>query len=341
MLALASSRGWAVLHAAAQRDPDRSGSSRSSSPARRSSASLQCSASSSCSSGGWHIASALWLRRETTSWWLQALVGVIELGIRGSGRGIVERQRCAARRVHGGDGAAARRHADPVRLPSPRAWRGSQRGIAGGDAEYAASRTVLSDSSTPPAERRASALVYHGVSVRALIGTRKGLFVLHGDDARREWHLAGGPLLEGLGRLSCHGRRAERHSSTRRPTTSSTAPPSSVRLIVGRRGSGRSRSRLPEGSDQLFTNAWACRAGPAGGAGDSLPRGRSRRPLPLRRRRRDLGCGTGAAQHLTRDRWLAGAGGSCCHSIQLDPNDSRADVRRHHRGWDLPHGRRR
>ena len=41
---------------------------------------------------------------------------------------------------------------------------------------------------------------YRGVAigVLALVGTRKGLFLLHGDDDRRQWR-AEGPLLAGWG----------------------------------------------------------------------------------------------------------------------------------------------
>ena len=45
------------------------------------------------------------------------------------------------------------------------------------------------------------------IGVLALVGTRKGLFLLRGDDDRRSWRLAG-PLLDGWGGLPRNGRCA-------------------------------------------------------------------------------------------------------------------------------------
>src|SRR4051794_14407439 len=81
MLALASSRGWAVLHAVLAAILIVVGVVAFFQPGAAFVGLASVFSFFFLFVGGWDIASALWLRRETSSWWLQALVGVIELGI--------------------------------------------------------------------------------------------------------------------------------------------------------------------------------------------------------------------------------------------------------------------
>jgi photosystem II stability/assembly factor-like uncharacterized protein len=158
------------------------------------------------------------------------------------------------------------------------------------------------------------------VSVRALVGTRKGLFVFHGDDARREWHLAGGPLLEGWGIY--HATVDARNGTVYAAANHLVYGPTVQRSADGGETWQRSQQiRLPEGSDQLFTKAWHVEPGRPEEPGTLYLGGD-----PAVLFRSDDGGETwvanrGLLEHPTRDRWLAGAGGICCHSIQLDPND--------------------
>jgi uncharacterized membrane protein HdeD (DUF308 family) len=81
MLALASSRGWAVLHAALGAVLIVIGIVAFFRPGATFVGLAAVFGFFFLFVGAWDIASALWLRRETSSWWLHALVGVIELGI--------------------------------------------------------------------------------------------------------------------------------------------------------------------------------------------------------------------------------------------------------------------
>jgi BNR/Asp-box repeat len=81
------------------------------------------------------------------------------------------------------------------------------------------------------------------------------------------------------------------------------------------------KMRLPEGSKATLNATWHIEPGPAddpdtlylGGDPAVLFRsdnaGETWKPNP------------GILEHRTRDRWFPGAGGLCCHSIQLDPRD--------------------
>jgi uncharacterized membrane protein HdeD (DUF308 family) len=81
MLASASSRGWAVLHVALSAILIVVGIVAFFQPGATFVGLAAVFGFFFLFVGGWDVASALWLRRETSSWWLQALVGVIELGV--------------------------------------------------------------------------------------------------------------------------------------------------------------------------------------------------------------------------------------------------------------------
>ena len=75
-----------------------------------------------------------------------------------------------------------------------------------------------------------------------LVGTRKGLFVLKGDEARRDWELEG-PYLAGWDVF--HAMKHDGSISTPPRTTASTARPSSAPTTAARRGSGARASACP------------------------------------------------------------------------------------------------
>ena len=115
-----------------------------------------------------------------------------------------------------------------------------------------------------------------------LVGTRKGLFVLRGDDARRDWALEG-PYLSGWDVF--HAMKddgsifAEDHELTLEKTWHVEPGPNGTLWLGGAPG-------------VLFSSA---------------DRGQSWEPL------------TSLIDHPTRERWNPGAGGMCTHSIQFDP----------------------
>jgi photosystem II stability/assembly factor-like uncharacterized protein len=154
------------------------------------------------------------------------------------------------------------------------------------------------------------------VTVTLLVGTRKGLFQLHSDD-RRSWTLEG-PSLEGWDIL--HALVDPRDGTLY--AAANTFPYGGT--VQRSRDMGETWERaeeigLPEETGLKLEKTWHVRPG--------------REPGELW-----LGAAPGAllrsadggatfetvmslTQHETRDRWQPGAGGMCCHSIQLDPGD--------------------
>jgi hypothetical protein len=83
------------------------------------------------------------------------------------------------------------------------------------------------------------------IGILALVGTRKGLFLLRGDDERCDWQ-SEGPLLEGWGVY--HAMLDARDGTVYAAATmSSTVRPSSARRTAGGPGGGRRRSSCPKG----------------------------------------------------------------------------------------------
>ena len=105
---------------------------------------------------------------------------------------------------------------------------------------------------------------------------------------------------------------------------------------VGARGGHRAaRGVRPEAREDVARAAGAR-------AGRALARGGARaRCLRSTDGGKTFASVASLTQHETRDRWEPGAGGMCCHSIQLDADDPRPDVRRDLRRGIVPHGRRR
>jgi photosystem II stability/assembly factor-like uncharacterized protein len=157
------------------------------------------------------------------------------------------------------------------------------------------------------------------MSVLVLLGTRKGLFLAESDDARREWALDG-PFLSGWSVF--HAVLDERdgtiHAATNNEVYGATVHRSTDR---GRTWKRSEQLGLPEESDLTLQKTWHVEPGRDGEDG-RLWLGAAPGVLF----RTDDGGETwqvveSILRHETRDRWFPGAGGMCCHSVQLDPDD--------------------
>jgi hypothetical protein len=155
--------------------------------------------------------------------------------------------------------------------------------------------------------------------VLVLVGTRKGLFLLRGDGDRRRFDVDG-PYLTGWEIF--HASRDPRDGTVYAATNSPVYGASVHRSTdVGQTWERAEQLGLPEDSDLKLEKAWHVEPGRAdepgrlwlGGAPGVLFRsddgGRSWEPV------------RGVLEHPTRERWNPGAGGLCCHSIQLDHSD--------------------
>jgi photosystem II stability/assembly factor-like uncharacterized protein len=157
------------------------------------------------------------------------------------------------------------------------------------------------------------------MSVLVLLGTRKGLFLLEGDDARREWELQG-PFLTGWSVFHAvlDTRDGTIHAATNNEVYGATVHRSADRGATWTRSEDLG---LPEDSGLTLEKTWHVEPGRDGedgrlwlGAAPGVlfrtdDGGESWDPVE------------GILRHETRDRWFPGAGGMCCHSIQLDPED--------------------
>jgi photosystem II stability/assembly factor-like uncharacterized protein len=156
------------------------------------------------------------------------------------------------------------------------------------------------------------------MGVTALAGTRKGLFVLRSaDDGRREWTLEG-PHLVGW---SVYHAILDLHDSTIYACTNHAVYDAAVHRStdLGETWQRTEPLGMPEDSDLRLEATWHIRPGHQpgtvwlGGAPGVLFRStdgaESFEPV------------AGLVDHPTRERWNPGAGGMCCHSIQLDPSD--------------------
>jgi photosystem II stability/assembly factor-like uncharacterized protein len=157
------------------------------------------------------------------------------------------------------------------------------------------------------------------MGVLALVGTRKGLFMLRGDDDRRQWRIEG-PLLDGWGVY--HAIVDQRDGALYAAANHVVYGPTVRRSTDGGKTWKRSRKLgLPEDSGLTLNAAWHIEPGRPDEPG-TLYLGADPGVLF----RSDDGGETwepnrGILEHPTRDRWLPGAGGMCCHSVQLDPGN--------------------
>lgn len=154
------------------------------------------------------------------------------------------------------------------------------------------------------------------MSVVVLVGTKKGLFFLESDEARERWTLKD-PVLEGWSvyHAILDGRDGVVHACTNHEVYGATVHRSDNLGGSWERAEGLG---LPEESGLELERTWHVEPGREdepgtlwlGGAPGVLFRsvdgGETWDPV------------SGIVNHLTRDRWNPGAGGMCCHSIQLD-----------------------
>ena len=164
------------------------------------------------------------------------------------------------------------------------------------------------------------------MSVVLLAGTKKGLFLFRSDGLRQDWTLEG-PHLEGWSvyHAIVDPRDGALHACTNHEVYGATVHRSRDR---GKTWESAETLGLPEDSELKLERTWHIEPGHADQPG-TLWLGAAPGVLF----RSDDGGATwevveGLLTHPTRERWHPGAGGMCCHSIQLDP----ADVNRLHIG---------
>jgi photosystem II stability/assembly factor-like uncharacterized protein len=155
------------------------------------------------------------------------------------------------------------------------------------------------------------------MSVLVLLGTRKGLFMLESDDERRTWE-PHGPLLTGweVFHAVLDPRTGTIHAAANSPVYGATVHRSADR---GETWTRTEELGLPEESGLTLEKAWHVEPGREGEDG-RLWLGAA--PGVLFRTDDDGATWQvveGLFAHETRDQWNPGAGGMCCHSIQLDP----------------------
>lgn len=157
------------------------------------------------------------------------------------------------------------------------------------------------------------------MSMLVLTGTRKGLFVLEGDEDRRRWNLEG-PFLTGWSvyHAVLDPRDGTIHAATNNAFYGATVHRSSDR---GRTWERAEELGLPDDGGLKLEATWHVEPGREGEAGRLWLGGD-----PGVLFRTDDGGATwkavdGLLRDPTRDRWHPGAGGMCCHSIQLDPGE--------------------
>jgi photosystem II stability/assembly factor-like uncharacterized protein len=160
------------------------------------------------------------------------------------------------------------------------------------------------------------------VAVLTLIGTRKGLFFLHGDSARKNWGAPGDPVLAGWGVY--HAILDPRDGTIYAAANHLVYGPTVQRSTDGGATWTRSRQlRVPERFGLMVNAAWHVEPGRRSEPGTLYLGGD-----PALLFRSDDGAETwepnlGLLEHPSRDRWFPGAGGMSCHSIQLDPDDAK------------------
>jgi len=157
------------------------------------------------------------------------------------------------------------------------------------------------------------------VGVLVLAGTRKGLFLLRSDESRTSWSLKG-PLLPGweIYHAILDPRDGAVYACANNWVYGGTLQRSNDLGKTWQRAEGLG---LPEGSELKLEKTWHVEPGRESEPG-SLWLGAA---PGLLFRSDDSGTSfepnLGILEHPTRDRWQPGAGGMCCHSIQLDPAD--------------------
>ena len=150
-----------------------------------------------------------------------------------------------------------------------------------------------------------------------LVGTRKGLFLIR-ENGGAGWSVEG-PQLTGWEVF--HGMRDPRDGTYYAATNNWVYGASVHRSRDGETWERAEEIGLPEESGLTLEKAWHVEPGHASEP-DTLFLGAAPGVLL----RSDDGGGTwspvrGILEHPTRESWQPGAGGMCCHSIQVDPAD--------------------
>ena len=157
------------------------------------------------------------------------------------------------------------------------------------------------------------------MSVLILAGTRKGLFLLRSDESRREWKVDG-PLLKGWEVF--HAVRDPRDGALLASTNNWVYGATVHRSTDDGASWDRSEGLgLPEDSELTLEKTWHVEPGH-----DSQPQTLWLGAAPgVLFHSDDLGESWepvgGILEHPTREKWMPGAGGMCCHSISLDRSD--------------------
>jgi photosystem II stability/assembly factor-like uncharacterized protein len=158
------------------------------------------------------------------------------------------------------------------------------------------------------------------MGVLALVGTRKGLFLAHGDDGRTLWEVEG-PVLDGWDVY--HAIVDERDGAIYAAANHVVYGPTVQCSRDGGRTWRRSRQvSLPEDSGLIVNATWRVQPGRPAEPGTLYLGGD-----PAFLARSDDGGETweanrGILEHPTRNRWIASRGGFVLHSVQLDPDDA-------------------
>jgi len=154
------------------------------------------------------------------------------------------------------------------------------------------------------------------MSLAILVGTRKGLFVLRGDEDRRTWQVEE-PVLPGWDVFHAIAHDGAVYAAANNFVYGATVQRSTDFGQTWERSEGLG---LPEESGLTLEKTWHVEPG----HDDALWLGAAPGVLF---RSGDKGESWELVQSLiddpTRERWQPGAGGMCTHSIQFDPNDKK------------------
>jgi BNR/Asp-box repeat len=155
--------------------------------------------------------------------------------------------------------------------------------------------------------------------VLILAGTRKGLFLLHGEEDRRSWKLEG-PLLSGW--EIYHAMRDPRDGALYAATQSYAYGATVHRSDdLGKSWDRAEEIGLPEDSGLKLERTWHVEPGTEDEPGTLWLGGAPGVLLRSGDRGASWDVVKGVLEHPTREQWQPGAGGMCCHSIQIDPSD--------------------
>jgi photosystem II stability/assembly factor-like uncharacterized protein len=153
----------------------------------------------------------------------------------------------------------------------------------------------------------------------AMVGTRKGLFMLRGDDDRCTWQVED-LLLEGW--AVYHATIDARDGTIYAAANHTVYGPTVQRSADGGRTWRRSRRLSLRPRSPLTMNAaWHIAPGRPAQPGTLYLGGDPGVLFQSDDHGETWEPNRGLLEHPTRDQWSPGAGGLCCHSIQLDPDD--------------------